>query len=300
MSSASIRVEARARPWAERLQPWIAALVSALLHLLMLLLLLFASTPTVTTPQGTAGGGRMKVEFVGETRQPVQPVTTKPSPPTPQKPKPVRKRPATSPVRSTLVQHADDPVPPEAPDTPGTVVALPPTPVQPPSVPSPPQPQNKAPPSQAQAPAASPPASTQRRPETWTGRPPGMLDQDIGQDEGLARSASTSRGRRNDLDTAEPSLEVGGYQVYYDLRSETQLRAWMAEGMKELSLPLPGTQYFMVCPAQVALDRGSGKCRLVGPDSSELKTIGDAREVINMIQVYRRGELVWRGPGPYR
>ena len=36
------------------------------------------------------------------------------------------------------------------------------------------------------------------------------------------------------------------------------------------------------------------------PDDPELKNIGDAREVINMQQVYRRGEAVWRGPGPYR
>ncbi|WP_407353514.1 hypothetical protein [Luteimonas sp. R10] len=27
---------------------------------------------------------------------------------------------------------------------------------------------------------------------------------------------------------------------------------------------------------------------------------GDAREVITVQQVYRRGELVWRGPRPYR
>ncbi|MEE7548770.1 type II toxin-antitoxin system RelE/ParE family toxin, partial [Xanthomonas sp. Kuri4-1] len=125
-------------------------------------------------------------------------------------------------------------------------------------------------------------------------------DEDTADADGSARSASTDRGRRNDPTAAQASLEVGGYQVWYDLRSATQLRAWMDQGMTELSIPLPGTQYYMVCPAQVALDRGSGKCRLVEPGSPELKTIGDAREVINMIQVYRRGELVWSGPGPYR
>ena len=31
-----------------------------------------------------------------------------------------------------------------------------------------------------------------------------------------------------------------------------------------------------------------------------LAAIGDAREVVTMHQVYRRGNLVWWGPGPYR
>jgi hypothetical protein len=43
-----------------------------------------------------------------------------------------------------------------------------------------------------------------------------------------------------------------------------------------------------------------GPCRLLEPDDPELANIGDAREVINMQQVYRQGELVWRGPGPYK
>ena len=56
----------------------------------------------------------------------------------------------------------------------------------------------------------------------------------------------------------------------------------------------------MVCPLEIALRNDSGNCRLLDPDSPELETIGDARDVINMQQVYRRGELVWRGPGAYR
>ena len=43
-----------------------------------------------------------------------------------------------------------------------------------------------------------------------------------------------------------------------------------------------------------------GPCRLLEPDSPELAKIGDAREVINMQKVYRLGEEVWSGPGPYR
>lgn len=95
-------------------------------------------------------------------------------------------------------------------------------------------------------------------------------------------------------------MQVGGYQIIYELLRETRLRAWMAEGIKELSIPLPGTRYLMVCPAEVALRRGSSSCRLLPPDSPELQSIGDAREIIMVMNVYRQGELVWQGPGPYR
>ncbi len=284
MSNASTRVDTRAEPWVERLQPWFAAFLSALLHVLMLLVLLFASTPTVTPPQGAASGGRVKVDFLGETPQPAQPSPAAPS--LPPSPEPVQTRRVASRVQTTLVPQADDPVPADAVTTPDTPTTRPA--------------QDDAAQSQAQMPAASPPATTRRRSATW-GRPPGLLEEDVApEDEGLARNAAINRGSRNDLNAAEPSLEVGGYQVYYDLRSETLLRTWMGQGMKELSIPLPGTRYYMVCPAQVALERGSGKCRLLAPDSPEMQAIGDAREVIDMIQVYRRGELVWRGPGPYR
>ena len=262
----------RAEPTIERLEPWLAALISLLLHLLMVFALLFASKPTITTPQGTASGGRMKVDFIGETSQPEQPAPPSP-PPTP----------AASPVQSTLVEQAKNPLPPEAAPRPDRVV--PPRPTRPEQRPSTPQ----------------PPAPAPRRPETWTGRPPGMIEQDIGAaDDGQADTSTISQGYRNDRRSAEPSMEVGGYQVYYDLRSQTQLRAWKEQGMEEIAIILPGTQYRMVCPLQIALDRGSGKCRMLPPDSPELQAIGDAREVINMMEVYRRGEPVWRGPGPYR
>lgn len=292
MSSASSRGDAGAKPWTERLQPWIAALVSTLVQVLMLLLLMLASTPIVTAPQGAGGGSRMKVDVLGETRQVEQPAKTPPSP-APQKPKRPRK-PATSPVRSTLVRHSDDPVPDET-DTHTTAPAVP-------------TPQSQLPEAwdlaaqrPARTPSSSPPAAAERRPETWTGRPPGMLDEDVADaDEGMADSAAVNRGNGRNPDASGPGLGVGGYMVYYDLRSETQLRAWIAQGMKELFIPLPGTRDYMVCEAEIALRRGSGKCRLLHPDSPELKDIGDAREVINMMDVYHRGERVWHGPGPYR
>ncbi|MNN44643.1 hypothetical protein D3C81_1589420 [compost metagenome] len=95
-------------------------------------------------------------------------------------------------------------------------------------------------------------------------------------------------------------MEVGGYQIIYDLLSETRLRARMDEGMKELLIPLPGTTYVMVCPAEVALRRGSSKCRMLPADSPELQAMGDARQFVIVMYVYRYGELLWRGPGPYR
>jgi outer membrane biosynthesis protein TonB len=286
MSAASTREDAATESRFERLQPWIAALISALMHLLLVLLLLFASKPTVTSPQGAAGGSRMKVDFLGEPR---------PAPPGPPSPPPPRARvtppPADKPVQATLVDHSDDPVPPVGP----------PAPARAPSVPQPEAPESpdEAEQRRARMAASSPPV--ERRPQTWTGRPPGMLEEDTAPDNrGMASGPAVEAGNRNDAASAQPSMEVGGYMVLYDLRSETQLRSWQSEGMKEISIPLPGTQYYMVCPLEIALRRGSGKCRLLEPYSSELGDIGDGREVINMIQVYKQGELVWRGPGPYR
>lgn len=280
MNTATTRVDAGAEARSERLQRWIAALCSALVHLLLLLMLLFASKPTVTRPQGAASGSRMKVDFLGQTRVPVQ----IPSPTPPQAPAPARQARAVSPVRTTLVQHADNPLPPPDPTPAPGAVAEPQ-----------PQPEQRS----AQTPASSPP--TPRRPETWTGHPPGMRPTDVADaDTGMADGPEAEAGDQHDYNAAEPSMEVGGYQVYYDQRSETLLRTWKAQGMKEIAIPLPGTQYRMVCALEIALRRGSGKCRLLEPSSPQMQAIGDGREVINMIQVYRRGEVVWRGPGPYR
>src|SRR3546814_9501334 len=76
-----------------------------------------------------------------------------------------------------------------------------------------------------------------------------MLPEDLAPvNAGPARSRGTNRGGRNDAASSGTSLEVGGYQVYYDLLDETRLRAWRDQGMTELFLPLPGTRRLMVCP----------------------------------------------------
>src|SRR5690606_27286245 len=109
--------------------------------------------------------------------------------------------PPASRVQATQVPEADDPMPRDA-DVPDDVW------------------QDLAP-----APAASPPEPAQRRPYVW-GRPPGVLPEDLAPaNAGLARSPAIEQGRSNAA-AAAPELEVGGYQVYYDLRNENRLRAW--------------------------------------------------------------------------
>lgn len=271
MSKASPRADSKAGSRIERWQHWIAGLVSALLHVLFVILALWSSPVTVTTPQGADAGGRMAVQFIGETPPPVSTAAASNPPP---------KRPAAPPVQSTPVASAEDPLPPDDPeDSVQDLAQLP-----------------------ARTPPATPPAppAPQRRSHTW-GQPPGMLPEDTApENAGLARSPGLQRGRGNEASSAKPNMEVGGYQVYYVLRSEARLRAWRDQGMTELFLPLPGTRQYMVCPLETALRQESGPCRLLAPDSPELANIGDAREVIDMQQVYRRGELVWRGPGPYK
>ncbi|MGX5729515.1 type II toxin-antitoxin system RelE/ParE family toxin [Pseudoxanthomonas beigongshangi] len=284
---------ARVQTWAagprvERLQSWIAALFSALLHLLMLLILLYSSKPTITTPQSAAGGSRVRVDFIGEPNQSENPVEAPPSPPPTRPPEPIPPPPAASRLRSTLVERADDPLPPEAamPSDSRSTRRVPRF-VERPSE-SPPQP-----------PRAS--SSARRRPETWTGRPPGLITEDLApENTGLANSPALRNGRGRDAAANGPSMELGGYLVYYDVLSEARLRAWAEQGMKELSIPLPGTRYYMVCPLEIALRRGSGKCRALDPDSPEMQAIGDARQAVTMLRVYKQGELVWQGPGPYR
>lgn len=302
MSNASSRVEAWAEPRIERLQSWIAALFSALLHLLLLLILLYASTPVVTPPQSAAGGSRVRVDFIGEPRQSEQPTQTPQNPPPAQAL--AQPPPAASPVQSTLVEQADDPVPPDTSTVTDTNTARrTPSPVQRPSEPQPQPTQLQDDPAQAQAqkPAAGPPPSSRRRPETWTGRPPGLIEEDAApENAGLTNSPAIRNGRGRDMTAIGPTMQLGGYLVYYDVLSEAKLRAWADQGMKELFMPLPGTRYYMVCPLEIALERGSGKCRALDPESPEMQAIGDAREVVIMLQVYKQGELVWRGPGPYK
>ena len=271
MSKASNQAKPRAETRTERWQHWLAVLASALLHVLFVLLALWSATLRVTPPQGSAAGSRMAVDFIGKTPPPPTP---KPSPRKVEASKPA----ASARVQTTAVAHSDDPLPENHPND-----AM----------------QGD---SQAFAEATPPPAPAQARPrrsQPW-GLPPGMLREDhAAENAGLTRSPATRPGRGNDF-VAGPSMEVGGYQVYYDLRSEIRLRAWREQGMTEVFLPLPGTRRYMVCPLETALKQESGPCRLLEPDSPELAKIGDAREVINMQKVYRMGEAVWSGPGPYK
>ncbi|MGH8027349.1 MAG: type II toxin-antitoxin system RelE/ParE family toxin, partial [Pseudoxanthomonas sp.] len=194
MSNASTRADTRAEPRIDRLQPWFAALLSALLHVLMLLVLLYSSRPTFSTPQGAASGGRTRVDFLGKTLEPPAPAppTERVDPRAQPKPKPAKTPPAASRVQSTLSRQAENPLPPEPGDATANTVA--------------PQPE-------AQPPAASPPAATPRRPQPF-GRPPGMLAQDTAPDDAaLDGGPATDQGTGVDANAAEPSLELGGYLV---------------------------------------------------------------------------------------
>lgn len=269
MSKPSRRAAARTEPPIERTQHWVAAISSVLLHLLLLALALWSKPVPMTPPQGASEpGGRMAVRFIGVEPPHVGPAAFS---------RPAATPPAASRVKSTPVPHADDPVPPDAPEQ--TAQVTPPAPA---------------------APAPATPTPQWRRSHTW-GRPPGMLQDNLSPvNAGRSRSAAVDRGRGNSAFADAPNMEVGGYRVYYDLLSESRLRAWRDQGMTELFLPLPGTRRYMVCPLETALKQESGPCRLLEPDSPELATIGDAREAINMQQVHRQGEILWRGPGPYR
>lgn len=286
MSDASRRADAGAPDRTVRLQRWTAALLTALLHVLLVLLVTLSPPVTVTVPQAAAAGSPMQVTYIDDNLQPpppVQPPARKA--PTSKRPKPPR---AAARVQTTLVTQANDPVPADAVDTPDRPTTAPP------DVP------DAAAPREAPAPVANPPRPNPRRSPAW-GQPPGMLPPDAATaNAGPSRGLGREQGRRAGASSAGPDLEVDGYQVYYDLISDARLRAWRDRGMTELFLPLPGTRRLMVCPLEVALRRGSGKCRMVEPDADELKTIGDARDVLNMQRVYKLGDEVWSGPGPYK
>ena len=283
MSDAATR-HGRAETRAERLQPWIAAASSALLHALFLFLLLHASTITLSSPQGASSGGRVKVDFIGQPRQdsprpPVPPTGTQARNERPKPRKPVRPVTVTSPTQAALVTRADNPLPPDEKP-------------QPPAEDAAGQPRPTPAPASASAPDAY-------RSAHW-GQPPGLLARE---------TAPVNRGANHgaaSYDVAVPgvggqsTMQAGGHQIYYDLLREAQLRGWRDGGMTELSFPLPGLRQLMVCPLQIVLKRGSGGCRLVEPDDPGLAAIGDAREVVIVMRVYRRGELVWRGPGVYK
>lgn len=292
MSGASNRAADSAESRMERLQSWIAATASALLHLFFVFLLLYAARPTFAPPQGaSSSGGRTRVQFIGEPRPadagPITPPAGTDA--TGKRPRPQAKakpRRATTAVNSPPLADAPYAVSPDA--TPETSA----TPAEASS------PDEAAAGRQSRQPATSPPS--QRRSATW-GQPPGLLPKETspenrGTDRGMARNSTYRSGAA----AGEPNMQAGGYQIIYDVLSEVRLGQWRDQGMKELSFPLPGLREYMVCPLEIVWRRGSGGCRLLDPSDPEMQRIGDAREVVIVVRVYRRGELVWRGPGPYR
>src|SRR5690606_39035713 len=182
--------------------------------------------------------GRIKVDFIGEPQPgPPQPEVLQATPPPAAPARVLDAQELVDPKRLLL---AADPDPQPEPPRP---------PVEP-APPAPPAPQV------AQAPAT--PASTPRRrpPHPWNGRPPGMIEADVAAfDDGRTCGFANNNGNRQQLDAGEPTRDVGGYQVGYELLGEQTLRDWMALGMTEVAIPLPGTRYRMVCPAEVALRR---------------------------------------------
>jgi len=270
MSSTSPQVVKAAPDRTERVQRWTAALVTLLVHMLLVLLVMPPPPPPMTTPQGGAGGSAMKVTLIDETLSPPppepEPIRKPISHKKPKAPRAI-KRPLATPVA-----QATEPMPAEAADTSTT--------------------------------ESEPPDSSRNsvdRPAQGTGQPPSTRpDAAARASAALAALLGSSRGRSTSGPSVGPNMEVDGFHVYYDLVNETRLRTWRDQGMTELFLPMPGTRRLMVCPLEVALRRGSGACRMVEMDSPELKSIGDAREAINVERVYQWGEMVWSGPGRYR
>lgn len=267
----------------DRWQSWAAALASALLHVLILLIVLHAAKSKLVPPAGGGmGGARVKVEFIGQPSQgekrPPAPVTGRNDAEKPQPPRPPKKAP---PVQATRVAKAAAPIPPEKPQPRQTETN-----------------DSAGQQRRAQPPTGDPAA---RRSATPAGQAPGLLARETAPNNtGSDRGASRSQVPGPAAPGREPRMDVDGHQIYYDIRNEDWLLDWQAQGMTELWFPLPGRRDYMVCELAIVVRRGSGNCRVVQPDDPELAKIGDARKVVNVVRVYRRGELVWQGPGAYR
>lgn len=252
----------------ERVHRWTAALATVLLHALLVLLVTRPPEPaTPATPRG-GGGSRMDVSLLDDTRAP----------------------PPHDPALTVR-----PPVPVTRPKAPRAIPRPPSVPVVQGVVPMPPEAADTAPAATAAAP--EPP----RRDTAEIGFPMRTRPNDADQaNAALAAKLGRNRGPSDEARPVGPNVGADGFEVYYNLFDETRLRAWRDQGMTELFLPMPGTRRLMVCPLEVALRRGSGACRMVEMDSPELKSIGDAREVIRVQRVYQRGVMVWSGPGAYR
>ena len=258
-------------------QRWAAALLTALLHILFALFLLSPPTPIiVSTPQGQSGGSAMEVTLVDES------LSLPPPEPEPMHHKPVHHKKPKSPraIAPIPAVQAAIPMPSKAADTSDTPTLAPTT-------------------TEPDSPDA--PRDAVEPPEQPFGPQPGVRpDENARANAAFAAKLGSNRGRSNTAAPVGINMGVDGFQVYYDLADENRLRTWRKQGITELFLPMPGTYRIMVCPLEVALRRGSGECRMVEMDSPELKSIGDAREVIDIQRVYHLGDEVWSGPGAYR
>lgn len=268
----------------DRWQSWGSALLSALLHLLILLLVLHAAKTKIAPPAGGGlGGARVPVEFIGQPSQgekrPPLPMTGTPQTDKPKPPRPPKK---VSPIQATRVAKADTPLPPEQPQPQQTQAN-----------------DSAGRQRRVQPPAGDPNAA--KRTVTPPGQAPGMVSRETAPaNYGAGRGLSRHQTPGPAAPGREPRMDVDGHQIYYDVRNEAWLLDWQAQGMTELYFPLPGRKDFMVCALEIIVRRGSGGCRLVPPGDPELENIGDARKVVHVMRVYRRGELIWSGPGAYR
>lgn len=275
MSHALRQADAVARARSERLPRVAAAVATLLLHVLLVLLALMSRPVTTAPPQGSSGGGdSLQVTWIDETAP--SPAPPSPAPPA-AAPAPPRAAPARARVQPPPRAQGEEPVRPEAP------------------------PDAQAP-ALAEAPVERPARPAQRHARVY-GQPPGMRMDDVARPRagaGPGARSAVNRGRGNAINAPGISLEVDGYQVLYEPLGEARMREWREQGMTEVFLPLPGTRRYMVCPLEIVLRRGSGDCRMVDRDAPELATIGDARQILLMQRVYKLGDPLWSGPGPYR
>jgi len=269
MSRTSRQAHEGRRDWTGRAQRGTAVLVTALLHLLLVLLVTRPPPITSASPQGEPNGSVMEVTLLDQTAPPAPPAPV----PAMRKPAAIKKPKAPRPIKRPL-----------------------PTPVVQATVPMPPKAADKA--DTSTAASALSDAEADNTPFEFSAR--ARSDDGARANAALAAKLGTRRSRNDDAPLSGPSIGVDGFHVYYELADEDRLRAWRKQGMTELFLPLPGTRRLMVCPLEIALRRGSGNCRMVEMDSPELKNVGDARKVIDIARVYQWGDMVWSGPGPYR
>lgn len=277
MTGAARTARAPAAFRGDRVERVAAIVVTLLLHALLVAFALWVAPLVMSNPEGSAGGARIDVEFIdlpNDIPSPPEFPRQAPDPaptPRPEQPRDPAQRPDATRLQTTLVIEPGQPPPTEAE-----------------------RPREAAPP-----PPSRPPTERASR-QAW-GQPPGMLpDNHAPVNAAPTPSPATYQGRRYNASPSESNLEVGGFQVLYELVADIRLREWRDQGMTEVWLPLPGVRQLMVCPLETALRRDSGPCRLVEPDDPALDAIGDARVVLNMERVYRRGEPLWMGPGPYR